>query len=240
MAGRPYIGKPFLPKGGKTYVVYDPTVKKVVSLDTSNPNEADKRAAVIRERVKRSGGTPTVSAPKLDYVPNVQETITPEIPSGSSLVSIWANESNQTNGESNQVSQPGVDNQVKLFPETGTPNSNLVAIEKPRKKGGLTPEQAAKLGTGMRKIVTKANVILAEFIVKFLGRDPMPLDDDELEMLATGWEMFLEEFFVKQPPKPWMMILAGNVMIIFAMYVRGTPRLKNPKQQMEAPGHAAV
>ena len=38
--------------------------------------------------------------------------------------------------------------------------------------------------------------------------------------------MFLEEFFVKNKPKPWMLIVAGNLMVGMAMYLRGEPMIK--------------
>jgi hypothetical protein len=90
-----------------------------------------------------------------------------------------------------------------------------------KKQKGLTPEQLERLSKGLYKIATKVNVVAAEACVKFMGRDPCPLDDDEIELLQMGWEMYLEESFGKSKPEPWMILLAGNAAIIFSMYIRG-------------------
>jgi hypothetical protein len=97
-----------------------------------------------------------------------------------------------------------------------------------RRQKGLTPEQVAKLAAGMKKAVVKVNIFAAELCVGFLGRDPCPLDDDEVELLSVGWEMMLEEWFGKNRPEPWMIIVAGNVAVLLAMYVRGTDKAEKP------------
>lgn len=92
---------------------------------------------------------------------------------------------------------------------------------KPTKKGGFTPEQAERLGSLANKIVTRLNIAGIAACVKYLGKDPVELDEDDIELLQTGWEMFLADYFIKQPPQPWMIILAGNLLLGFQMYTTG-------------------
>lgn len=111
-------------------------------------------------------------------------------------------------------------------PSASTP---LTVINGGKKPKGPTPEQIEKLSKGLYKIATKVNIVAAEACVKFLGKDPCPLDDDEVELLQMGWEMQLNEWFGKSKPEPWMVLLAGNAAILFAMYVRGDDLPKKEK-----------
>lgn len=115
------------------------------------------------------------------------------------------------------------------------PGQRAVLPTPPRKTGALTPEQAQRLGRGMKSIVCKVNVIAAEGVVKFLGRDPFPLEDEDLQLLALGWELYLEQYFGTKSPPPWLLIVAGNVMVIFAMWMRGTPRPKPERKKVPDP-----
>lgn len=105
----------------------------------------------------------------------------------------------------------------------------------PRRSGGLTPEQAEKIGRGLKKVMTKINVIGAEVLVRLVGRDPCEVDDDEVELVALGWELMCEQYFTKNKPQPWMVLAAGNVMLVLAMYMRGTPIVKK-----EDPDHVEI
>lgn len=92
-----------------------------------------------------------------------------------------------------------------------------------RGKSSLTPEQSAKLAGGLKKIMANLNCIIVGAGVQMFGRVPAPIDDEEMELLQMGWEMFIDEMFAKAKVKPWHVLLAGNVMIAAAMYVGGTP-----------------
>ncbi len=96
-------------------------------------------------------------------------------------------------------------------------------------KPGLTPEQSAKLASGLKKTVANLNVIIVGAGVQMFGRVPAPLDDEEVALLQMGWEMYIDELFAKSKIKPWHLLFAGNVMIATAMYVGGTPI---PKKQL--------
>ncbi len=112
----------------------------------------------------------------------------------------------------------------RTIPSIGQGNStvsNQSANKTVKKKGGFTPEQAERLGSLANKIVTRLNIAGIAACVKYLGKDPIELDEDDIELLQTGWEMFLADYFVKQPPQPWMIILAGNLLLGFQMYTTG-------------------
>lgn len=226
--------KPFRANGRGAYRCYDPRVKKVVSLGTEDFAEATRLADELaqykygRKPLDAGGGRiePTTAAPTSD-LPGVGGRVDP-----SELLGAWVADGGTgvagptltapQDGTPAADSSPGVGEQRALSLPSAEP--------RPRKKGGLTPEQAAKIGTGMKKIACKLNVVAIGACVQMLGRDPYPVDDDELELLATGWEMWLEELFVKTQPKPWMLVAAGNLLIAFAMYVNGT-EIAKPQPQ---------
>ncbi len=127
------------------------------------------------------------------------------------------NGSNGTVGDTVSSTSGGNDSLPSLPPVT-------TISRKPKPVSGLSPEQAQKIGAGLKKIVTKVNIIAAGMCVDMFGRDPAPLEDDEIDLVVLGWEMMLEQYFTKSQPKPWMVLLAGNVMMVMAMYPRGEPK----------------
>lgn len=236
-------GKPWTPsltriKDGKgrevgNYRMYVPSEGRTVNLGTLDEKEAWRKAKEIIAREK-GASDPVV----LDRPMSVPELPTPPRASGSapsnapsidpnSLLDSWA--ADKPSPLPPQPDSPA--GPVPAPPEVPfvEPTKALVATPKAKTQKGLTPEQAEKLGKGLQKLVARVNIVTLELAVRFMGRDPYPLDDEEVELLALGWELWLDTYFVKHKPEPWMLILAGNVMAGFGMWMRGTPIVKEKK-----------
>lgn len=226
-----------------SYKWYNPFTKQVEILPDEDFDSAWKHTRTMLEMGGRGGTAGEQEAT------DGQTVATTQAPSfdGSNLLKMWAGPN-----ESEKVVPPGSGPVVDkaqppnpVAPTQPTPGAKVFSITPsttPKKKPGMTPEQAAKLGRGMQKIVSKLNVAAIGGVVRVLGKDPYPLDDDELELLSMGWELFLDEFFIKNPPKPWMLILAGNVMCASVMYLRGETIVKEEDITVTedaggAPGH---
>jgi hypothetical protein len=220
---------------GKTWGCWDPLKRKVVSLGSDK--------AVAEEKMRRiweqSGAPSNITVPESKPLTNPEPR---PVTNSADIMASWV-KSNPIAEPKPATEAPKPDSFFKPSGEASnpvtsvsgngqsgnaaTPVNSLVPI---RKKHGLTPEQAAKIGTGMKRIVTKINVVCLNVCVSYLGRDPFPVADDELELMAIGWEMMLEEYFVKHQPKPWMLIAAGNMLVGFSMYMRGKPFPKKDKK----------
>ena len=222
--------KPFQATAGSDWRWWNPITKKQESLGTKIWEEAWKLSRQILDMdggqaAKPEGATvndtpPAGSAPKSPV---------------ADLLSDWST----SKGPLDDVPAPAVaDPTPKPSPlpvQPPKPVAMVPASTPTPKKGMLTPEQASKMARGVRNMVCRLNVVAIEGCVNFLGRDPFPVDDDDLELMALGWELWLDEFFVKHKPKPWMLILAGNVMLFASAYIRGTDKPKKP-----APDHIEV
>lgn len=236
MAGRPKGSKnsykPFRQKKDGveygSFRVWVPRERKVVTLDTEIFTEAVQKAkeligGISEERIPdENQPAERVEQPR----PEISGGAPSGIPAGR-ILSDWASLGNPTPQAPEVVTPPaasdpsGTDNGFRVIP--GGASEPPRAVAKPKAQKGLTPEQAEKLGRGLTKIVTKLNAVGAEMCVRMLGRDPYPLDEDDFALIELGWELFIAEHFGKSQPKAWHVILAGNAMILFAMYVRGTP-----------------
>lgn len=124
---------------------------------------------------------------------------------------------------------------VKNQPSAFAASTNTTASEpdekpKPRpgelRTGGLSelsPQRLAKFREQIAVGVATTNVQLDRAILS-LFRDKVPqVDSSECMMLATGWELMLEQYFVTTPP-PWLVILLGNAMVCSAMYAKSEPK----------------
>ena len=231
----PYRAKRLLPDGTKEeygkYRWYNPFTKQPEGLGVEEYDVAYRRSRELLA-LGSQGGTGGGAESTASANSESQGTPAPTFVDAGKVMDAWAGSKVTPPGSSNP-SQPVTDRpsggQVPGVGATSLPGGVVIPIVRPTvkpaapKKGQLTPEQAVKLGRAVNKVAAKLNLALLSAGVKFAGRDPFELDEDDVELLALGWELFLDEFFVKHPPKPWMLILAGNVMCASVMYLRGTP-----------------
>lgn len=223
----PYRAKRTLPDGTKeeygSYRWYNPFTKQSETLSGDEYDAAYRRTRellALGAQGGQAGGAESTDSGS----GSPQDTPAPTF-DASKVVDAWAGHDQQ---KTFTPPAPGTGPATSPAPSP-SPGGVVIPIVRPTvktappKKGQLTPEQAAKLGRAVNKVACKLNLALLSGAVKFAGRDPFELDDDDVELLALGWELFLDDFFVKNPPKPWMLILAGNVMCAAVMYLRGTP-----------------
>jgi hypothetical protein len=220
------------------YRAYHPGLKKRISLGTKDYNEACKLQA---EMLARFEGGQSQVAPKPSRVPLAPSA--PEVAAVSDdkpldpadLLNSWAGVKDKPAAEPVQAEQIPI-------PEFSTQPAQSVAQPSPAamvRKQGLSPEQSQKMAVGLKKLVTNLNVIVVGWGIQMFGKDPAPLDEEELELLQLGWELWLDEIFVKRKPKPWMLVAVGNLMIAVAMYMNGKPReVEAQADPHSAPGNA--
>lgn len=250
MKGRKKAGVAYRLKGGGNYRAYIPSYSAVLDLGTDNFAQAQAKVESLMK-----GGAPvqlpkanvpaaekstsTATAERADVVGafSTQPAVPTASPNGSTLDAIDTWMKGQSEPVQEELPLPKDVSGVAdtWAPEPSIPVSPvlpgpaLTVITGGKKQKGLTPEQLERLSKGLYKIATKVNIVAAEACVRLIGRDPCPLDDDEIELLQMGWEMQLTEWFGKNKPEPWMILLAGNAGILFAMYVRGEPLKKTIK-----------
>lgn len=236
--GRPFEGKPFRQKKDGveygSYNVYDPIAKKRLSLETDDLNAAlAKVQSLFGDLIGKSvpKATTSVSAPFVGAAePLAEPAISNDEPDPRTVIDDWAKL-----GASGQQALPlGLEDAPMQTPPvqreaTVTP---ITSARKPKNSSGLSDSDIKTLTTGMHKIVASANVALLDFTVRQLGRVPIMPSEDEMEMLATGWELQLKEIFKDIEMKPYMLIVAANALIGMAMYSRGEPI---PKKKIQAP-----
>lgn len=107
---------------------------------------------------------------------------------------------------------------------------------------GLTPEQSAKIASGLKKMVTNTNIVVIGAAVQMFGRVPAQLDDEEISLLQMGWDMWLDELFLKAKLKPVHLVIVGNIAVAISMWATGkqaAPKI-DPKSIKAAPGHQAT
>lgn len=232
---------PFRPNGSGSYRCYDPRQKKVVSLNTTNAAEAKAIQAKMwaaRDSASTvslpSAPKPSTSTPSLPAIPT--PAATPGAPvDARSIIDAWA-------ANSPPVEAPSASPSTLATPDEVYASITDVTLppvtSSPKRKGGLTPEQSAKIGNGLKGMATRINVVLVGAGVSLFGRDPVPPDEDEVEMLKLGWELMLEQYFIKNTAEPWLLILVGNVMLLVSTFVRSPKRPKPEKKQFagSAPG----
>lgn len=247
----PYRAKRLLPDGAKEeygkFRWYNPFTKQPEGLGVEEYDVAYRRSRELLALGSQGGGVAGGAETPASENSDSQGTPAPTFVDAGKVMDAWAGVKVSPPGTGSAGSQPA--------PQSVGSGGVVVPIIRPvikaPKKGTLTPEQAAKLGKAVNKVAAKLNLALLSAGVKFAGRDPFELDEDDVELLALGWELFLDDFFIKNPPKPWMLILAGNVMCASVMYLRGTPiKREEPANNVSgddiivtedilgAPGHA--
>jgi len=108
---------------------------------------------------------------------------------------------------------------------TASPN------EKPKpgelRKNGLAELSPAKLAAFKAQVanaLAAGNVSLDRALVG-LFRDKVPVIPPESYMLlATGWELACEQYFVSGVPPWWVIALLGNATVIATMYEKSEPK----------------
>lgn len=241
---------PQLTKAG-TYRCWHPSIKKYVNLGTSDFEAACSIQAGFYGRkslssqpaeppAPESGATP-LGNPAFPYSGGSSQMIDLEDDKpidANDLLASW----NKAKDNDKQPVPPPATSATSATPSTSFPGFALSNVPKAppgpgKAKPGLTPEQSAKLASGLKKTVANLNVIIVGAGVQMFGRVPAPLDDEEVALLQMGWEMYIDEMFAKAKIKPWHLLIAGNVMIAAAMYVGGTPIPRKPQLPSD-PGKA--
>lgn len=64
--------------------------------------------------------------------------------------------------------------------------------------------------------------------VRYAGREPADMDEDEVELIREGWEEKGQEWFGKVEVGPWGKIALGAVAAGAGMYMGGTPVKRLP------------
>jgi hypothetical protein len=95
------------------------------------------------------------------------------------------------------------------------------------RKNGLAELSPAKLAAFKSQVagaIAAGNVSLDRALVG-LFRDKVPVIPPESYMLlATGWELACEQYFVSGVPPWWAIALLGNATVIAAMYEKSEPK----------------
>lgn len=236
------------PDARGNYSCWDPLNKKTIKLGADRAEAERLQAEILLKAGRGTSGarSPAVTLPgeRLNEpppkvatarVPSPPAVPSPRVgPNANDLLNQWI----QQAGPITPKPTPTPINE----PANPSPSpTSLVPTpaKRPMPKGGISPEQAAKIGAGLKRIVTKANVVLDGAMVSMFGRRPAEPEDDELEMLAMGWEMLIEQWFVKNTPQPWMLVAAGNVLLLAGMYLQGEPIPKKSKAEKEAEANTA-
>lgn len=164
------------------------------------------------------------------YSPPIHETkdndgpINQEKQRAFSVFQKWAIEKGPSQPEPAPIETP-----EKIGIPPATPSVARQITPAQTRKRGLTPEQSAKISGALKRVVVKINVLGGDALVRLMGRDACELDDDDLDLLALGWEMQLELWLESAKLKPVYIIVLANVLLVSAMYLGGTPIEKKPK-----------
>lgn len=220
-----------------TYRAYHPGMKKRISLGTYDFNEACRLQAEMLARYNKQP-TPVAPTPKPVpvTVPVEAPTVSEDKPlDAADLLKSWAGVNDKPAVETVEAEQLPI-TEFNTQPQQQQAQPSPAAMVR---KQGLSPEQSQRMAVGLKKLVTNLNVIVVGWGIQMFGKDPAPLDEEELELLQLGWELWLDEIFVKRKPKPWMLVAVGNLMIAVAMYMNGTPRqVETQADPHSAPGGA--
>lgn len=223
------------------YYAYHPRLKKQVS--TGTPDYATAKQiqngwignhSPYSRGVGTSGGDGSGSVGEVTalYTEHVKTEPTEDV-KPEDLIDRWADKVVVQDESSESTTPEPVRNDPR-------PNNSGISLlptpfQKPSPKG-ITPEQAAKIAVGLKKIATNLNIIVDAYVVKSMGVSPAKIGDDEIELLQLGWEMVLDEYLTKNKPKPIHVLIAGNVMVLAAMYMHGES-VKKPSP-VPKPGEA--
>lgn len=144
-----------------------------------------------------------------------------------------------------QTGSPNVSGDVSSSRvQSGPPNTSYL-VGKPKVQKGLSPEQSAKIASGLKKMVVNTNIVVMGAAIQMFGVIPAPLDPEEISLLQMGWEMYLDELFAKAKLKPLHLVLVGNLSIAVSMWAAGEKKKKpdpkvDPTNAKSAPGHTAT
>ncbi len=103
----------------------------------------------------------------------------------------------------------------------------------------LTPAKRDKLLGILATGVTHINALAVELGYSFLGRklkDDYIVSNEDLELLKLGWELLIEDLFDMLEPKPWHVILIGNLFLIVAIAGHTEKKPKKVPERIEPNG----
>jgi hypothetical protein len=135
--------------------------------------------------------------------------------------------------------------QTKPQPDSGLESStDSLPVEKPktgeiRSNGlaSLSPPKIAKFREQIAGAMASGNVSLDRALISIF-RDKVPvIPPDQYLMLATGWELACEQFFVNGLPPWWIVVLLGNATVLAKLYESSEPK---PEPQPEGITDAAT
>jgi hypothetical protein len=238
--GRPFLGNPFQQKNAAgeysgTFFVYNPIERKRMNLETTDRAEA---LAKIQSLFGHLIGKPhPKSVAPVSVVPsNEKQALEDTAGSVSPPETVSAPDGVEVRSVLDDWAKRGDGGQPPLhLVDDPTPQSSTSAAVTPitaktkRNKNGLSAEDIEKISSGIHKTVASLNVLVLHSCVKYMGRMPYEPDEEEMHLLAVGWEMELKRHFEKAELQPWMLILAGNLFVGMAMYMNGTVIPKTPK-----------
>lgn len=196
---------------------------------TKDPDEALRRAAEeLRRRTGASAasslGTPTPSKPAAAVPPSPQPPAVappPETAAGSAR-------------------RPLGDALARVLgtppaPEIASPAPAVVPDEviDPGKVAAAELEDvAAKKAKHVHKVLGKGGALaidgVLQRLIRFAGREPEEMDEDETRLITEGWEEIFAEWFGKKKLTPWGKVAAGSAVAGIGMYMAGKP-LPEPK-----------
>jgi hypothetical protein len=123
---------------------------------------------------------------------------------------------------------------------TASTTSTTEKTEKPRpgdlRKNGLAELSPQKLQLMRERValaIAQGNVSIDRALVTIF-RDKVPIiDPASYGLLAMGWELACEQYFVNGIIPPWVLILLGNIQVVTTMY-----ELSEPKKEEGQNGRA--
>jgi hypothetical protein len=99
----------------------------------------------------------------------------------------------------------------------------------------VTDEEGKRKARKLYEVFGKAMGYLTEGslkrAVRFAGREPEDMDDDELELVREGWEEKGADWFGRTNIGPWGKIALGSAVAGVGMYMGGKP-LPKPKKEL--------
>lgn len=232
--------KPF--KRGGVYHIYSPLDGGVLSLQTSDLQEAEGKAFSHHEAYKaqwsKDGKMPKTkaTAPKSRTAPVKQ-------PSAESMVSKWIQ---STPSSAPIASEPSFSGPTSPSPsfltsDPSPPKSSVESSTSLTKSSGdsastqsrvgelLPDDKRRRLANLCARGAARISVLLVGVSVRVFGRVPSPdVDPEERAVLQEGLALWMDEIFVDHPPRPWMVVGGAAVGIGIGMYVDGTPIKREP------------
>lgn len=204
-----------------TWRYYSPVSHEVIDLGTPDRDLAERLYAESRKTLESGAapGSPTAGAAAINaWI----DSATSEADGPVDVV---------PDGASDPVVEPA---QVPIDP---LPPAAIAVVPSTRKRRGLTPQQIARMSNVVQRLAARIDVVGLEALMRMSGRRVRSdaIDEDDLELLGVGLELMLEDLFVKNPPKPWMIVTAANGLLAFKMYLRSDPEPKTEPTSVDQP-----